>query len=87
MPPVPTADLLRDFERYRDIAQREPLTIGEAGDKSLTLMSTEEYHRLRRRDREAVLMADMGPEFLAALEKAEVAEEYDHLNTLLDDDR
>ncbi len=85
MPSVSSADLIRKFGRYRDIAQREPLTITNHGRESLVLLSSEEYQRLKRRDREVLRLEDMGESFLEALEKAEVPAEQAHLDNMLED--
>ena len=54
MPSVTSAELIRKFGRYRDMAQREPVTITNHGRDSLVLLSNEEYQRLKRRDREVL---------------------------------
>jgi len=86
MPSVPSAELLRHFGRYRDIAQREPVTISSRGRDALVLMSTEEYRRLKRRDRQVLLPEDFDDEMLRALEAAKMSPEHDHLNDLLPED-
>lgn len=85
MPSVPSAELLRHFGRYRDIAQREPVTISTRGRDSLVLLSAEEYQRLKRRDREALGIDEMGADVLAELEAAEMAPEHAPLDDLVKD--
>ncbi|HSP24077.1 MAG TPA: type II toxin-antitoxin system prevent-host-death family antitoxin, partial [Saliniramus sp.] len=71
MPSVSSAELLRQFGRFRDLAQREPVTITSRGRDSLVLMSSDEYQRLKRRDRQVILLEDMDEDMLSALENAE----------------
>ncbi|MCW2308981.1 type II toxin-antitoxin system Phd/YefM family antitoxin [Rhodobium gokarnense] len=85
MPSVSSTELIRKFGRYRDIARREPVTIVNHGRESLVLLSSEEYQRLKRRDREVLRLQDMDEGFLEALEKAEVPAEHAHLDDMLDD--
>src|SRR5688572_25886996 len=59
MPSVSSAELLRQFGRYRDTAQREPVTITSRGRRSLVLISAEEYDRLKRRDRQVMRVEDL----------------------------
>jgi prevent-host-death family protein len=49
---VSTAKLMRNFGPLADKALTEPLTITKNG--RLVLLSTEEYARLKRRDREVI---------------------------------
>lgn len=84
MPSVSSTELIRKFGRYRDIAQREPVTIVNHGRESLVLLSSEEYQRLKRRDREVLRVEDMDEGFLEALEKAEVPAEHAHLDDMLE---
>ena len=85
MPSVPSAELVRQFGKYRDIAMREPVTISSRGRDALVLLSTEEYQRLCRRDRQVILTRDLGEDFLKALEASEMDPKHDHLNELMDD--
>jgi prevent-host-death family protein len=85
MPSVSSAELLRQFGRYRDTAQREPVTITSRGRRSLVLISAEEYDRLKRRDRQVLRVEDLDTDMLKALESAEVPEEHKHLDTLITD--
>lgn len=85
MPSVPSAELLRHFGHYRDMAQREPVVISSRGRDALVLLSTEEYQRLKRRDRQVLLLEEMDDDLLDALEKSEMSPEHDHLNALVED--
>jgi len=52
---ITVTQLQDDFERYLDMAQREPVSIEKKGEDSVVIMSAEEYKRLKvYDDRQAV---------------------------------
>jgi PHD/YefM family antitoxin component YafN of YafNO toxin-antitoxin module len=51
------------------MAIAEPLTITSNGRERLVLMSTDEYRRLKLRDRQVMTLSDFTDEDIAALEK------------------
>lgn len=51
---VAAADFQRNIGRYQDIALRQPVAVTRNGRESCVLLSTEEYNRLKRRDREVL---------------------------------
>ena len=65
------AEFQKSFGRYREVAQREPVTITNHGRESLVLLSVEEYRRLKRLDRRALYPWELDEQALAALESAE----------------
>ena len=64
------AEFQKSFGRYREVAQREPVTITNHGRESLVLLSVEEYRRLKRLDRRALHPWEPDEQALAALEQA-----------------
>jgi prevent-host-death family protein len=77
---VSTAELVRNFGPLADKALTAPLTITKNGRDRLVLLSTEEYARLKRRDREVVLPGQLTAEERAAIGAAEVAAEHSDLD-------
>ncbi len=77
---VTSAELTRSFERYRELAQREPVIITNHGRDSLVLLSSDEYQRLKQRDREAVAAEDLSDAELDTISRAEVPEDHTHLD-------
>jgi prevent-host-death family protein len=55
---VSAAEFQRNIGRYQDLALREPVAVTRNGRESCVLLSTEEYRRLKRRDREALGIED-----------------------------
>lgn len=55
---VSAAEFQRNIGRYQDMAQRRAVAVTRNGRESCVLISTEEYHRLKRRDREVLGILD-----------------------------
>jgi hypothetical protein len=55
------------------------------GCERLVLVSVEEYHRLKRRDRRALAVEDLSAEQIVALEKARMPKGHEHLDAELKD--
>jgi prevent-host-death family protein len=51
---VSAAEFQSNIGRYRDLALRQPVAVTRNGRESCVLLSTEEYRRLKRRDREVL---------------------------------
>ncbi len=67
---VSAAEFQRNIGRYQDIAQREPVAVTRNGRESCVLISTEEYRRLKRRDREVLGPEDFTEADIADLENS-----------------
>jgi prevent-host-death family protein len=77
---ITSAEFQKSFGRYREVAQREPVTITNHGRESLVLVSAEEYRRLKRLDRRALYPWELDEQSLEALEKAEPPAEAGQFN-------
>lgn len=55
---VSAAEFQRNIGRYQDLALRQPVAVTRNGRESCVLISTEEYLRLKRRDREVLSIGD-----------------------------
>ncbi len=55
---VSAAEFQRNIGRYQDLALRQPVAVTRNGRESCVLLSTDEYRRLKRRDREVLGMED-----------------------------
>lgn len=67
---VSDAEFQRDISRYQDIALSQPVTVTRDGRQSTVLISTEEYRRLKRRERRVMGPEDFTEADIAALESA-----------------
>ncbi len=65
---VSAAEFRRNIGRYQDLALREPVAVTGNGRDGTVLISTDEYRRLKRRDREVLRPEDFTEADLATLE-------------------
>jgi prevent-host-death family protein len=82
---VTSAEFQRNLGLYQDKALAEPVIITKNGRERLVLVSVEEYHRLKRRDRRALAVEDLSAEQIAALERARMPKGHEHLDAELKD--
>lgn len=78
---VSSGELQRRIGHIQDLALVEPVTITNNGRDRLVLMSAEEYRRLKRRDRQVMILGDFTEADLEAIRKAEPPAEaagFDH---------
>ena len=78
---VTSTEFQKGFGHYREAALKEPVTITNHGRESLVVMAADEYHRLKRRQRRVMGLADFSDADLAAIEASEIPAEamaFDH---------
>jgi hypothetical protein len=67
---VSSAEFQKNFGRYQDLALTKPVAVTRNGRERTVLLSSEEYHRLKRRDRKVMGLADFTEADIAAIERA-----------------
>ena len=67
---VTATDFQKKIGLYQDMALTEPLAITRNGHEKIVVLSAEEYHRLKRRDREVLRVEDLTAEDLEAIAAA-----------------
>ena len=72
---VSAAEFQRNIGRYQDLALRQPIAVTRNGRESCVLLSTEEYRRLKRRDREALSIEDFTEADAEAVRRSEAPAE------------
>ncbi len=77
---VSAAEFQRNIGRYQDLALRQPVAVTRNGREGTVLISTEEFNRLKRRDREVLGLQDFTADDLAAIEAAPLPEEASAFN-------
>ncbi len=77
---VSAAEFQRNIGRYQDLALTQPVAVTRNGRERTVMISTEEYHRLKRRDRLVLGLGDFTDEMVAAIEQAEAPEEAAHFD-------
>jgi prevent-host-death family protein len=80
---VSSAEFQRKLGEYQDRALVEPVVITRNGRERLVVLSVDEYHRLKRRDREALLVTGLSDDDLRAIADAEVPAEHADLDAEL----
>ena len=82
---VTAGELQRRLGEVQDKALRQPVAITRHGREHLVLLSAEEFHRLKRRDRQVVPAAELSDAELEAIGKAEVPARFRALDVELGD--
>ena len=72
---VNAAEFQRNIGRYQDLALTRPVAVTRNGRDSTVMISTDEYERLKRRDRQVLTLDDFTDEMIAEIEAAEPPEE------------
>jgi len=78
---ITAAELQNSFGRWRDRAQKEPVSVTHHGRESVVVLSADEYKRLKSLDtRQAFYAHELPDEVVRALERAEYPSEGDQFN-------
>lgn len=80
---VSSAEFQRNFGTYSDKALLEPVAITRNGRERIVILSADEYHRLKRRAREALPVEALSDADLAAISATEMAPRHQHLDSEL----
>ena len=72
---VPSGDFQRNIGHYQDMALTQPVVVTSRGRERTVLISTEEYHRLKRRDRQVMAASDFTDAELEEIASAEAPAE------------
>lgn len=81
MTTVTSAELSKNFGRYRTAAHKNPITITSHGKEDLVLLDVDEYKRLKERDRNALFAWELDADEIEALKQGDIPEsskEFDH---------
>jgi prevent-host-death family protein len=71
---VSAAEFQRNIGKYEDAALTQPVVVARNGRDRTVMISVEEYHRLKRRDRRVMGLEDFTDEDIAALEETRAPE-------------
>lgn len=82
---VSAAEFHRNIGTYQDMALTRPVAITKNGRERTVLLSAEEYHRLKRRDRRVVVAGELSDRQIEALRNAKVPDQFAHLDDELKD--
>jgi prevent-host-death family protein len=82
-------ELARQFRRYREIAQGEPIAVVSQGRPTAYLVSASEFEELQRfraYAQQSFATVELTASEIDAVAIGRMSEEHDHLNALLDSD-
>ena len=82
---VTAAEFQRNIGRYQDMALVQPVAVTRNGRERTVMISVEEYHRLKRRDRRVLSADDFSDEEIEAIANSRMDPKYDYLNEELKD--
>jgi PHD/YefM family antitoxin component YafN of YafNO toxin-antitoxin module len=83
---ITATEFAKNFGRYKEAAQREPIAITSYGRTSGYFVSAQEYaelQRLRALERRAYRLSELPAEIADAIEASKMNPAHDHLNDLL----
>ncbi len=86
MTSVTITQLQRHIGGIQELASKEPVCITRNGREKYILLSAEEYHRLKRLDRQVMGVEDLSEDDVRNIAAANVPEEYAYLNELLNEE-
>ena len=70
-------NLQRQIGEIQDLALKEPVSITRNGREKYVFLSSEEYYRLKRRDREVLGVEELSEQDIRDIAAAQVPTEYD----------
>jgi len=82
---VSSTDFGKEVGRYQDAALSQPIMVTRNGRDRTVMISAEEYHRLKRRDRQVLATAELSTELVEAVRQAKMDPRHKHLDDLLTD--
>jgi len=86
---VPASEFTRNFGKYREIAQREPVAVTSYGRPTGYFVSAVEFDEmqlLKAASRRSRAVADLTREEIEQMTAVRMGPEHDHLNALLEED-
>ena len=69
---VTSAEVQKNFGRYREQALAEPVVITQYGKPSVVILSAAEYERLKELDRRVILLDEMSDAEIEEMADAEI---------------
>ena len=80
---VASTEFAKNFGRYKEIVQREPVAITSHGRTSGYFVSESEYKKLRAQSRRVYHVSELPDATIAALANAAMDPEHNHLDVLM----
>ena len=68
---VTSAEVQKNFGYWQDQALRQPVRVTRNGRPKIVLLAVEEYERLKRRDRQALRIEELGDDIVDAIARTQ----------------
>lgn len=75
-----SADVQKNFGEYRMTAENEPVQVMHYNKPSVVIISSEEYNRLKARDKMSMAADDLPEWLVEQIADSEMDAKYDHLD-------
>ncbi len=82
---VPATEFGKEVGRYQDLALSQTVIVTRNGRDRTVMISAEEYHRLKRRDRRVFATGELPEEIIGAIARSEMDSRHAPLDKLLKD--
>jgi hypothetical protein len=82
---VSSTEFGKEVGRYQDLALREPVVVTRNGRDRTVVVSSDEYQRLKRRDRQVFAAGDLPEEIVDAVSLTEMDPRHERLDELIED--
>jgi prevent-host-death family protein len=73
---VSSAEVQKNFGRYKDAARAEPVVVTQYGKPAVVILAASEYERLKELDRRVLLLDQMPDSAIEEMLLAEIPAEY-----------
>lgn len=80
---ISSATAGRDFGKYREKAEKEPVIVLHYNKPSVVIVAAEEFERLKRRDRKALLIEEMPDWLVDLVREGKMVPQHDHLDGIV----
>jgi PHD/YefM family antitoxin component YafN of YafNO toxin-antitoxin module len=80
MAQVSSADVQKNFGECRAMAEQEPVLVLHYNKPSVVILSSEEYNRLKSRDKQSVATEDLPEWLIEQIAASEMEPKYNHLD-------
>ena len=82
---VTSTEFSKEVGRYQDSALTQPVVVTRNGRDRTVMISSEEYHRLKRRDRGVFATGELPETIVEAIAQTDMDPRHRHLDNLVKD--
>jgi prevent-host-death family protein len=76
MPTVSSAEVQKNFGRFKDAARTEPVVVTQYGKPAVVILDASEYERLKELDRRVLRLDEMSDSEIEEMLQAEIPPEH-----------